>query len=322
VTRSHRLEIVLVLAIVVITAVYVRYLYIPPFSERQVAAAEEKYDYDVGDPGPWFSAWSVGDGQAYAMIALDPRGQKLDEEIEETTYRFARAGYAWLASAFTLGQDDLVPYGLAVAGALAVVGVCIVAAILRPTLGPKAWLIVFNPALYIAFAGDTSETWAILLLAFGLGWGSWVASLALGVTSPTYLVALWGRWRLLVAGAASAVALAVYSFFAFGSESFVPGGGRIGFPLVSYFDHLNFWGMLLAGASLFTFWLGVRARDWTWVLASAFVLCFGWDVLRDPINAWRAAGFLPVLWAFGPGWVSPPRRQRALHPAEQAADVA
>ncbi len=45
------------------------------------------------------------------------------------------------------------------------------------------------------------------------------------------------------------------------------------------------------------------ARDWSWVIAGLFVLCFGPDVLGDPVNAWRVAGFLPVLWAFGTNYV-------------------
>ena len=36
--------------------------------------SELRYDFDVGEPGPWFSDWSLGDGQAYVMIALDPSG--------------------------------------------------------------------------------------------------------------------------------------------------------------------------------------------------------------------------------------------------------
>lgn len=296
------MEIALVLIIVVVTAVFVRYVYIPPYPELQVASSEQKYDYDVGDPGPWFSAWSVGDGQAYALIALDPTGMKLDQEIDETTYRFARAGYGWLAAILSFGQPSLVPYAMAAVSLLSLVGVLVAAVRLRPRLGPRVWLIALNPALFIAVGGDTSESLAVLLLVVAIGWGSWVAALVLGVTSPTFLVAVWGRWRLLLSGGASAAALALYSFFAFGSESFLPDGGRIGTPFVSYLEHLSVWGVLLAVAAMATIWFGVRARDWAWVLAGAFVLCFGWDVLRDPVNAWRAAGFLPVLWAFGPGY--------------------
>ena len=30
--------------------------------------ASEKYDLDFGEPSRWFSAWSVGDGQAFAVV--------------------------------------------------------------------------------------------------------------------------------------------------------------------------------------------------------------------------------------------------------------
>lgn len=323
VSRSaSRVEIVLVVAIVLVTALYVRYLFIPPFPDLQVQASEQKYGFDVGDPGPWFSAWSVGDGQAYAMIAIDPTGQKLDEAIEETTYRFSRAGFGWAAAAFSLGQDHLVPYGLAVASVLSLVGLIAVTIKLRQQLGRRAWLIVLNPALFIAVGGDTSESLAILLLAIAIGWGSWAAALALGVTSPTFLVAVWGRWRLVVAGVSSAAALATCSFFAFGSESFMPHGGRLGLPLVAYFEHPSIWGASLAVVAMVTIGVGLRARDWAWVVAGLFVLCFGWDVLREPSNAWRAAGFIPVLWAFGPGWVPGRDVDRTLQLNPTSADVA
>jgi len=283
-----------------------RAAYQPVDPATQIERVESTYNLELGDANPWFSAWALGDGQAYALIAADISGQKLADYVQETTYRFARAGFGWMAGAFSLGREPLIPYGLALAGALALVGVIVATVMLRPRLGPRAWLILLNPALYIAFAGDTSESLAILLLVLAIGWGSWVAALALGVTSPTFLVAVWGRWRLVLAGAASAASLAVYSFFAFGSESFIPHGGRIGLPFVSYLDHPSVWGALLAGAALGTIGIGARHRDWSWILAGVFVLCFGWDVLRDPVNAWRAAGFLPVLWAFGPRYEPSP----------------
>lgn len=320
--RTRRTEIALVLIIVVVMSAYVRFLYIPPFPDLQVAASEEKYHYDVGDPGPWFSAWSIGDGQAYALIALDPSGKKLDQEITETTYRFARAGYGWLAGALSFGRERLVPYGLALAGALSVIALFVATTAIRSRLGPRAWLIVLNPAVFIAFAGDTSESLAILFLVIALGWGSLSAAVLLGITSPTFLVGLWGRWRLALGGVAAAAALAVYSYLTFGPESFIPAGGRLALPLSAYFHHFSVWGILLASAAAATVWLGVQKRDWSWVVSGFFVLCFGNEVLLDPVNAWRVAGFLPVLWAFGPRWSSRLRSQGGLHPLRTPADVA
>ena len=202
--RRYRLEIILVVAIVAVVAVYVRWAYIPSFSDRHVEISEEKYDFDVGEPGPWFSAWSLGDGQAYVLIALDPTGGKLAEEIPEAGYRFARAGYGWAGWAVSLGRADFVPYALALVGAVCLVGVLALAVRMRPVLGPRSWLMVLNPALFIGFAGDTSEPMGILFLAMALAWDSWVSAIFLGVTRPTFLVALWGRWKLFLIGVGTA----------------------------------------------------------------------------------------------------------------------
>lgn len=300
--RRHRTEIILVAAIVVLIAFYARWEYKPFFFERHVNVFEERYGVEVGDPGPWFAAWALGDGQAYALIAADPSGKTMASGIDEAGYRFARAGHGWATWAASLGQNQLVPYALAGVGGLATVGVMVVAIRKRLRLGPRSWLMVANPALYIGFAGDTSEPLGILFLAIALGWGSWLGAVLLGLSRPTFFVALWGRWKLLIAGVGAAAALALYSTIAFGWEAMVPAGGRLGLPGLAFIEHPSIWGILLALAAGGTIMAGVRNRDWAWVLAGVFVLCFGGDVLRDPVNAWRAAGHLPVIWAFGPGY--------------------
>lgn len=300
--RKHRLEIVLVAAIALTTAFYVRASYIPSFSDRHVDVAEQKYDYDVGEPGSWFSAWSLGDGQAFVMIALDPSGNKLDEEIDEAGYRFARAGYGWATYAAALGQNEAIPYALAIVGTASLVALIVMAVRLRPRLGRRAWFVLANPAIYIGFGGDTSEPLAVLLLTMAMASSGWVAAVLLGVTRPTFLIGLWGQWRKFIAGLASAVLLGTYSLLTFGSDALIPSGGRIGWPLTSYFEHSSFWGWVLATCAVATLILGIRRREWAWILGGLFALSFGADVLRDPVNTWRAAGFLPVLWAFGAGY--------------------
>ncbi len=307
--RQRRLEIAILIAIVALVALWARHSYIPTFHDRHVEVSEQKYNFDVGNPGPWFSAWSLGDGQAYVLIALDPTGGKLDEEIDEAGYRFARASYGWATAAASLGRNTAIPYALAAVGLASLIGLVVVTTRLAERLGRKAWLVVVNPAIYIGFAGDTPEPLAVLLLALSMsGAGLW-ASAVLGVTRPTYLIALWGQWRRFVVGAAAATLLAVYSALAFGLGAMSPAGGRLGLPLASYIEHSSSWGWLLALVALATLVVGWRRRDWAWVLAAAFVLCFGDDVLRDPVNAWRAAGFLPVLWAFGRGYRVPARNR-------------
>lgn len=296
------MEIVLAAAVVLLGALWVRAIYVPSFADRHVAASEERYHFDVGEPGEWFSAWSLGDGQAYVLIALDPTGQKLDEEVKISAYRFTRAGYGWAGWVFSLGKSEAIPYALALVGALAVIANLVFATLLRGRIGPRAWLLILNPALYVGFAGDTSEPLGLLFLTLALGSASWVAAVLLGVTRPTYLVALWGRWKTFLPGVAAAALLVAYGVFVLRPRVIAPGGG-LALPFVAYFQQWSIWGVLLAIAALGTLAFGLRARDWAWVLGSALVLCFGIEVLANPVNAWRTAGFLPVMWAFGPGYV-------------------
>jgi len=296
----HRLEVALVSAVVVLAAFWVRFEYIPPFPDRQIEVSESKYGFDVGEPSQWFSAWSVGDGQAYVMIALDPTGQKLADEIPEAGYRFARAGYGWAGFVVSLGRDTFVPQALAIVGALALLGVLVLAISLREKVGPRAWLLVLNPALYIGFAGDTSEPLGILLLLIALTSSSALAAGLVGMTRPTYLIALWGKWRALAIGVAAATVIALYGLIVFGASAMVPDAGRLGVPFLGYFLEPNLWSLVLVAAAVATVVIGYRTRDWAWVVAGVFVVCFGRLVVEDPVNSWRAAGFLPVLWALGP----------------------
>ena len=58
--------------IVGLVALYARAEYIPAAPDRHVELAEARFDLDVGPVNRWFSAWSIGDGQAFAVIAADP----------------------------------------------------------------------------------------------------------------------------------------------------------------------------------------------------------------------------------------------------------
>ncbi len=287
------------LAVVVALGFLVRLAYIPTFGERHVEVAEQKYGIDVGDPSGWFSAWSIGDGQAYAMIAVDPTGAILDEHVSEAGYRYARLGYPLLVWAVSVGRSTLVPYAMALVGAVSLLGVALAAVRLRERLGLKAYLLVANPALYIGFAGDTSEPLGILFLIVALAGSAWWAACLLGITRPTYLIALWGRWKLLIVGVVATGAIAVYSLIVFGIDELIPAGGRLGLPFVAYLGAPSVWSLGLCLLAVATVFAGLRSRDWAWVLSGLFVLCFGSDVVADPVNAWRAAGLLPVLWAFG-----------------------
>ena len=290
----------MVSVIVLLGAFYVRAEYIPPWAERNLEIAEEKWDLPVSDVSPWFSAWTLGDGQAYAVIAADPLGLRFGDDLREPGYRYQRAGYSWLVWAASGGQAGLIPYALGLVGALAVIGSLLLAISLRERLGPAAWFIVLNPALFIGFAGDTAEPLAILLLGLTLASNSVLAAIALGVTRPDYLIAALGRWKPFLAGIAAAALLAAYAVFRFGLEGLIPNGGRLGLPLAGYLEHPSLAGWVLAALAAGTGVIGIKYRNWTWVAVGLFVLCFSYDVLEFPVNAWRAAGLMPVLWAFGP----------------------
>ncbi len=290
----------MVSVIVLLGAFYVRAEYVPPWAERNLEIAEEKWDLPVSDVSPWFSAWTLGDGQAYAVIAADPLGLRFGDDLREPGYRYQRAGYSWLVWAASGGQAGLIPYALGLVGALAVIGSLLLAISLRERLGPAAWFIVLNPALFIGFAGDTAEPLAILLLGLTLASNSVLAAIALGVTRPDYLIAALGRWKPFLAGIAAAALLAAYAVFRFGLEGLIPNGGRLGLPLAGYLEHPSLAGWVLAALAAGTGVIGIKYRNWTWVAVGLFVLCFSYDVLEFPVNAWRAAGLMPVLWAFGP----------------------
>ena len=299
---NRRLELLLVVLIVVAAAWYTQAEYIPAFSERHVENAEEKYNLDVGEPGPWFSAWSIGDGQAFTVIAADPTGVKLSEEIKEAAYRYSRAGFGWLAAAASFGREAWIPYGMPIVGVVSLAAITWLAISLRGRLGPRIWILVLNPAIYLGFAGDTAEPLGVLFLTYAIATGSvWVAA-ALGVTRPSYLVGLLEKWRQVGVGALATGTILTYGLIRFGAEDFLPDGGRVDIPFRAYFEYSTLGGWLVALAATATFAIGIRKRDWAWIGSGVLIVCLGTDVTANPVNVWRAAGMIPVLWAFGPGF--------------------
>jgi hypothetical protein len=313
---EHRFEVVAISVIVLLTAFYVRAEYIPPWAGENLKIAEEKWDLPVSGVSAWFSAWTLGDGQAFAVIAADPLGLEFGDDLKDPGYRYQRAGYSWLVWAGSAGQPGLIPYAMAAVGGLAVIGTLILAISLRKRLGSAAWFLVLNPALYIGFAGDTAEPLAILFLGLALASSRPWAGAALGVTRPDYLLALLGRWKTFAYGVAAAALVVGYALIRFGFGSLFPPDARLfGLPLAGYLETPTLAGWALAILALATVVIGARHRNWTWVVVGVYVLCFSYTVVLDPVNAWRAAGLMPVLWAFGPR-VS--RSQDASEPEESS----
>ena len=316
--NNRTAELTIVVGIVLLAAFYARSEYIPPWAERNLEIAEEKWELPVSDVGPWFSAWTLGDGQAFAVIAADPLGLRFGDDLRDPGYRYQRAGYSWLGWAASAGQAKFVPYGLAFVGAVAVIGTLLLSISLRARLGPSSWFLVVNPALYIGFAGDTAEPVAILFLALSLASNAAWAAIALGVTRPDFLLAMIGRWKPLLTGIAAAGIVALYSLWHFGLGTMLPKADLLGLPFGGYLEHPTIAGGVLALAATLTFLLGVRYRNWAWMVVGAYVVCFAAVVTADPVNAWRAAGLMPVLWAFGPEV----KRDQVSDPAAEAPAVA
>ncbi len=316
---SPRLEVWLVGIVLAAVALLYRYAWIPDSWQEVLHHAEVSGGLALGRVGRWFSAWAAGDGQAFAVIAADPLGLDEGWRLAEPAYRYGRAGFGWLAWVASLGQEEWVPYGLAIVGLATTVASFLLAARLRSHLGVRAWLIAFNPAVVIALAGDTAEGLGALALAWALASGRWWASAALGVIRPTFLVALVGRWRCLLWGLGTAVTFGVLWILRFGFEP-TQYGGRLGLPSAGYIEQPSLMTVGFAFFALLTLVLGLRHRDWGWVASALLVLCFRGDVLGAAHNGLRAVGMLFVLWAFGPRY-SPQRARTAAPPAETTTPV-
>jgi hypothetical protein len=115
----------------------------------------------------------------------------------------------------------------------------------------------------------------------------------------------------------AAAALVVgYAVIRFGFETLLPQGAKLfGVPLTGYLESPTLAGLALAVLALVTLVVGARHRNWTWVAVGVYILCFSYTVVLDPVNAWRAAGLMPVLWAFGP---RPSRSQDVTEPEDSS----
>jgi hypothetical protein len=317
---TRRREALLVAAIVLASCLAAIVAFVPANWHEQLVRVEATMGLPVADVAPWFSQWAFGDGSAFAVIATDPLGFDLGETLYDPGYRYLRAGFGWVLWGVSLGQAKFVPYAMTLVGLSCVVVLFLLAKKYHPILGAASWLLVLNPAVFIALASGTAEALGVLLLALGTARaGSWW-SVPLGLTRPTYLIALISHRRAFVAGVLASACLFGYGVWRFGWD-LGQYTGVATLPFVGFIQAAGPGSWIVALAAVATLLVGLIRWDWAWVASAVFVLCFSALVVENSVNALRAAGALPVLWAFGPRWV-PTRAQRDLHLAEQPADVA
>ena len=258
---------------------------------------------NIGPEQGWLAVGMNGDGATFAVVAADPFGRGPGETLRQPSFRYSRLGYPYLSAVLVFGQQELVLIGLGVVGALAVAGAAFISERLSHERGWMAWLIVANPALVVGFLGNTAEPLSIFLLSVALFTGSRLAAIAVALVRPSYIVGLANHWRLLLFGLVSALAIKAFWSWWF-DEAFLSGTSNFDIPFRGVIESPSVLGWIVVLAGLATAVVGAKQRDWGWILSGMMVISLAMVVVDTPINALRAAGMLPVLWAFGPKYES------------------
>ena len=251
---------------------------------------------EFGPESSFFATGIHGDAQTYALIAADPLGHQPHFSIFDPDYRYARSGFAWAASAVVLGNEGLILAGLAIVGAICIGLLGYIAFASRELLGWKTWLLIANPALFLAFVGDTAESLAVLLLTVALLYGSVWSSVGLAMVRPSFLAGLADRRRLFFAGIAAAVVFRVIWLLRFDGSP-LAGAGNLDLPFSGLIAEPSWVGLVVTAAGVVTLVFGIRRRSWSWILAGLMVASLSHLVHAVPSNTVRAAALLPVLWA-------------------------
>ena len=302
VRRITRVAVLIVLVAVV--AVFIRGLASDQADLDNLASFQAKSGLEVGPELAWFANGLHGDGAVFAIMTSDPLGRGEGALIFDPSYRYARVGYSWAASLASIGQESLILLGLSLVGLGSVVFVSIVSIGLRPTLGPKAWFLLLNPALVIGFLYDTAEPLGIALLVMALRGGRFAPAIGLAVVRESYLVALARRHLSFLLVLTVAIGVRLYWVFHFG-DSLLGGAGNLALPFVGVTSKPSAAGVIVTATAFATVIIGIRCRNLAWILSGALVCSLGELVFANPINSFRAAGMLPVLWAFGPTYRIP-----------------
>lgn len=299
--RRRLLEMVLVAVVVMVLAAGARYAIAGPDDLTDLRRLEQGTGLDMGPESAWFATGLNGDGAAFAIMAADPLGRDVGKSIKFPAFRYSRAGFSWAAAAVVLGDEGLVLLGLSLVGLISIGLVASLGVRLYEERGVWAWALIVNPALYLGFVSDTAEPLAVFLLATSLMGSRWWGPVALAVVRPSYLVGIAGRWKHFLLGLGVAGVARLFWVFWF-DDSLTAGLWALGLPLRGVMESPSPLGFLVVGAGLVTLVVGGVRRDWSWIASGLLVASLSVEVLRDPINAVRAAGMLPVLWAFGPGY--------------------
>ena len=264
-----------------------------------LARVERLAGIKIGPGKAWLAGGMNGDGAAFAVVAADPSGSGPGQKLRVSAYRYARPAYPYLSSLSVAGQNDLVLIGLTAIGLAAVAGTAFLAHLLDRHLGWYAWFLVVNPALVIGFLNNTAEPLAILTLSLALFTGSRLAAGATALTRPSYVLGLAKDWRALAVGLAVALVVKVFWSWRF-VESVTSGGFNLDIPFRGIVQSPSLTGGLVVIAGLATALIGLAKKDAGWILSGLLVVSLSAVVVDTPVNAVRAAGLLPVLWAFGP----------------------
>ena len=282
---------------------------------QRIDGFETSTGQNVGPDVAFFGSGLNGDAATFVIVALDPFGSDLGHILNEPSYRYARFGYSWAAAGLVAARDELILLGFSIVGFASVGAIGFAASRLNRVLGRRSWLLVVNPALLLGIMGDTSESLALLAMTMALAasapWLQGVAGMVTAVVRPSYLVAIFARWRVFGIALALAISSKVFWSLRF-DDPITSGGQALDWPLLGIINAPSLLAWIVVLAGLMTAVIGLRKRDWGWVAGGIFVLIFSAIVYDTPTNAVRAAGYLPVLWAFGPNW-QPARVTQASH---------
>ena len=297
--RRSRLEAIGLAAALVLIVIGARHIAAGDQDVADLAWFQDATGLQVGPEAAWFSTGLNGDGGTFVIIAADPFGREIGQMLRHPAYRYTRFGYSWLGSVVVLGQDHMILLGLSLVGLASVAAMAILAVGLHGQRGEWAWLLLLNPALYVGFLYDTAEPLALAVLASLLMFGGIWGPAALAVIRPSYLVALAGKWRLLLIGLVVAGGVRIAWAWWFG-DSLTDGLWNLGIPFRGAAEAASPAALAVAAAGAVTTVIGLMRKDWGWLVSGLLVVSMSAVVYDTPINAVRAAGMLPVLWAFGP----------------------